>query len=126
MICGGVLVLLTEQVAVDQIRHQMADKRGGGMVQGESALVIGGNHSPQIGINAVPSREPTPEFALLAAERYRELLNALTTDELRNIAIAKMDGHSNNEIAQQLDLSPRSIERKLKLIRTIWLSENPK
>lgn len=121
-----VLVLLTEQVAIDEIRHQLADKRGGGRVQGESALANGEFHSSQFGMNGVPGREPTPEFALSAAERYRELLDALKTDELRSIAMAKMDGYSNNEIATQLDLSPRSIERKLNLIRKIWLSEASK
>jgi DNA-directed RNA polymerase specialized sigma24 family protein len=121
-----VLVLLTEQAAVDVIRHQLADKRGGGTVQGESAIANAKHDPSQFGINGVPGREPTPEFALAAAERYRELLTALTTDELRNIAMAKMDGYSNNEIAKQLDLSPRSIERKLNLIRKIWISESSK
>jgi DNA-directed RNA polymerase specialized sigma24 family protein len=74
-------------------------------------------------MNGVPGNEPTPEFAAMTVERYRALLDALTTDELREIAIAKMDGHSNQEIADLLDLSPRSIERKLNLIRAIWLGE---
>jgi DNA-directed RNA polymerase specialized sigma24 family protein len=117
-----ILVLLTEQTAVDEIRHQLASKRGGGTVQGESAL-LNRNDSSQLGINGVPGREPTPEFAAAAAERYRELLHALATDELRSIAIAKMDGHSTAEIAAHLQLSERTIERKLNLIRQIWLNE---
>ncbi len=121
-----VLVLITEQVSVDEIRKQLAEKRGGGGVQGESALDAGGFDSAHHGINGVPGREPTPEFALAAAERCRALLGALTSDELRDIALAKMNGYTNAEIADQLDLSVRSVERKLSLIRKIWLSESRK
>ncbi len=119
-----VLVLLTDQVAVDVIRRHLATKRGGGEIRGESALAgeaLSGE-SALLGINGVPGREPTPEFAALAVERYRRLLDALQSDELRDIAIAKMDGHSNDEIAAELNLSLRSIERKLSLIRSIWLA----
>ncbi len=120
-----VLVLLTDQVAIDEIRRHLAAKRGGGEIRGESALAagMGSNESVQLGMNGVPGREPTPEFAALAIERYRRLLDALKSDELRDVAIAKMDGHSNEEIAENLNLSLRSIERKLSLIRSIWLAE---
>ena len=116
-----VLVLLTEQTAIDQIRSQLADKRGGGEVRGESALwKRNAEPSSQVGMTLVEGREPTPEFATLAAERFRELLDALEDDELHNIAIAKMDGYSNHEIAERFDIGLRSVERKLNRIRTIW------
>ena len=119
-----ILVLLTDRVAVDLIRRHLAVKRGGGEVRGESALAGGAvsDQSAQIGMNGVPGPEPTAEFAAMAVEQYRRLLDALKSDELRSIAIAKMDGHSNEEIAAELDLSLRSIERKLGLIRSIWLA----
>lgn len=120
-----ILVIMTEQAAVDEVRHQLASKRGGGEVRGESALGHGTapGETGHVGLNDVPGREPTPEFAALTMERYRELLDALKSDELRDIAVAKMDGHSNLAIAELFDLSPRSVERKLNLIRTIWLAE---
>jgi DNA-directed RNA polymerase specialized sigma24 family protein len=120
-----ILVLMTEQVAVDEIRHRLAIKRGGGDIRGESAMAAGApaDASSLMGMNGVPGREPTPEFAALAVERYRELLAALQTDELREIAVAKMHGSSNDEIAASLNLSLRSVERKLNLIRSIWLAE---
>ena len=123
-----ILVLMTEQAAVDQIRQHLAAKRGGGETRGESAFAQGrpADATSQLGMNGVPGNEPTPEFAAMTVERYRQLLDSLGTDELRGIAIAKMDGHSNQEIADRFDLSLRSIERKLNLIRTIWLSEKPR
>ena len=66
------------------------------------------------------SREPTPEFAAQVSEQCRRLLDGLNDDGLREIAILKMDGFSNEEIAQQKDCTTRTVERKLHLIRTIW------
>jgi DNA-directed RNA polymerase specialized sigma24 family protein len=40
--------------------------------------------------------------------------------ELQQVALAKMDGYNNDEIARQLDCSIRTIERRLHLIRSIW------
>lgn len=119
-----ILVLLTDQVAVDQIRFNAAKKRGGGRVRGESALRASpGQGSSMDGMGQIVSQEPTPEFAALAAEQYRRLLDALQKDDLREIAIAKMHGSSNEEIATVLGLSVRSIERKLQLIRAVWTRE---
>ena len=42
-----------------------------------------------------------------------------------NIAVAlwRMEGYTVEEIAQRLGYAPRSIKRKLQLIRTIWEKE---
>jgi len=48
------------------------------------------------------------------------LLNALGNDLLRQVALAKMEGHSNEEIGQRFDLALRTVERKLALIRRVW------
>ena len=48
------------------------------------------------------------------------LLDRLQDDILRRIAVAKMEGYSNDEIARQLGVQTRTIERKLKLIRELW------
>lgn len=50
-----------------------------------------------------------------------ELLEILVDDELRSIALLKLMECTNPEIAEQLGISLRSVERKLRLIRTIWL-----
>ncbi len=115
-----VLVLLTERAAVDQYRKLTANRRGGGKVEGDP---IGSNDSECDGVRAIVDREPTPEFAVLAAEQYKQLLDTLDDDELRAIAVAKMEGMSNREISAQADLGLRSVERKLNLIRSIWMQE---
>jgi RNA polymerase sigma factor (sigma-70 family) len=69
------------------------------------------------------SREPTPEEAAEVADECRRLLEALPQPELRQIALWKVEGYTNEEIAAQLDCVPRTIERKLSRIRLLWKHE---
>ena len=68
--------------------------------------------------------EPTPAFAAQVAEECQRLLDRLGDETLRRIAVWKMEGFTNDEIAGQLDCSPRTVTLKLQAIRIIW-SEEP-
>ena len=61
----------------------------------------------------------TPEFAAQVAEECQRLLGLLP-EELRRVAVWKMEGHTNDEIASSLDCALRSVERKLERIRNLW------
>jgi RNA polymerase sigma factor (sigma-70 family) len=115
-----VLVMLTERKAVDQIRHLRAKKRGGCAARGESALDGSCSSSPAGGLAQVPDREATPAFAVMAADQFKRLLDALGNEELRRIALDKMAGYTNDEIAHRLGTALRNVERRLNLIRRIW------
>ena len=39
---------------------------------------------------------------------------------LRTIALRKLEGHTSEEIAAQLGISARTVDRKLELIREVW------
>jgi DNA-directed RNA polymerase specialized sigma24 family protein len=54
------------------------------------------------------------------AEECRILLDALGDDTLRQIALWKLEGYTNEEVADQLGCSLAGIGRKLRLIREIW------
>ena len=41
-------------------------------------------------------------------------------DGLRRIALLKMEGLSNREVATRLNCAERTIERRIKLIRNLW------
>jgi DNA-directed RNA polymerase specialized sigma24 family protein len=114
-----VLVMLTERKAVDAIRREAAAKRGGGRVRGDSAFGDGDSSSHN-GLNDIGDPNPTPEFAAMFTEECRRLFQLLDDSELRVVALLKMEGYSNEEIAESLDRVPRSIERKLNTIRQIW------
>jgi DNA-directed RNA polymerase specialized sigma24 family protein len=66
------------------------------------------------------SREPDPEFAAQAAEQCRYLLEQLADAGLRRVAVWKMEGYTNAEIAAQCGRSLGAVERKLRLIRDTW------
>lgn len=63
---------------------------------------------------------PTPEFALLVAEQIDALVISLGDETLRTIVALKLEGYTNEEIADKLDVSTRTIVRKLHRIRQEW------
>ncbi len=67
--------------------------------------------------------EPSPDFAAQMAEEVQRLLGVLGKDDLRALALWKMEGYSNDEIAARLGCVERTVERKLWLIRRIWEGE---
>jgi DNA-directed RNA polymerase specialized sigma24 family protein len=63
--------------------------------------------------------EPSPELAVMVAENCERLLDMLDASQ-RRIALLKLEGHSNAEIAQRLDCGVRTVERRLELTRRVW------
>ena len=56
-------------------------------------------------------------------EEFSRLYGLLTDDTLRQIVRGKLEGYTNAELAAQIQLSLRAIERKLQLIRRQWSQE---
>jgi RNA polymerase sigma factor (sigma-70 family) len=116
------LVVITARKAVDQVVYENRQRRGGGTLQGESRISPGASER-EAALEQVVGEEPTPEFAAQVAEEYQRLLELLADDTLRRVAIWKMEGFTNDEIAGRLECSRRSVARKLETIRIIWNSE---
>ena len=116
-----VLVTLTERKASALLRRQRRLKRGGGRVAPE--IDVAGPEEDLL--DHFAGSAPTPEFAALVAEEYRRRLAALPEESLRRVAVLKLEGYSNEEIAGRLGLGLRSVVRKLDLIRRTWLDEAP-
>jgi DNA-directed RNA polymerase specialized sigma24 family protein len=112
------LSTITARKAVRAVRHRGRQKRGGGRVLGESAFEFEGQTDE--GMAQFIDREPTPESAVQFAEDVDRLLEDLGNETLRTIALRKLEGHSSTEIAAELGISARSVDRKLELIREIW------
>ena len=116
-----ILVTITVRKVAESIRHQTRLKRGGGAVLGQSIKM--GDDEIDEGMNRVLSREPTPEAAAQLAEDYERLLQKLEDPTLRTVALQRLEGHSREEIAEQLGTSVRTVDRKLILIRLMWQEE---
>jgi DNA-directed RNA polymerase specialized sigma24 family protein len=119
------LMTITAHKAIDQTRQEGRTKRGGGRVRGESALAFGNPQDTDDGLAQVVGDSPTPEFAAMMAEEC-SLLLAQLDDDLRRIALAKMEDYTNQEIAARLDCSVSTVERGLRLIRKIWQTRPPR
>jgi DNA-directed RNA polymerase specialized sigma24 family protein len=115
------LATITARKAAHLARDATRHKRGGGSVRGESAFIdSNGDSEEAAGMESIIGNEPTPEFATQLAEEYDRLLASLKNSELASIARWRMEGYSTAEIAEKLDKSAPTIERKLRAIRTIW------
>jgi DNA-directed RNA polymerase specialized sigma24 family protein len=117
------LVKVTLRKALDQSERQRRKKRGGGRTRGESVLIEKHSDEREAGIEQIVGREPTPEFAAMVADECRRLLEALGDETLRRIAVLRMEGYGDAEIAAQLGCGLRTVGRKLELIRKAWQRE---
>jgi len=114
----ALLVTITVRKALKVVRREQRIHE-----LGESALGVNRDDSQcRPGWKEILGREPTPEFACQMAQRCRVLLDALSP-QLRLVALWKMEGFTNAEIAERLGCVVGTVERKLRVIRTIWEKE---
>ena len=68
-------------------------------------------------------RDPGRPLHLGGRDDLWRLLELLDEPELRQIALWKVEGYTNEEIAARLDCVPRTVERKVRRIRLLWNHE---
>jgi DNA-directed RNA polymerase specialized sigma24 family protein len=117
------LVIIADRKAIDLVQHERRQKRGGGKVRGESALDEAKGSSATAGLDGIADAAPTPELVAQMAEECQRLLGMLTEPKLRSIALWKLEGYTNEEIAAKLGCVERTVERKVRRIRAIWNQE---
>lgn len=101
-----ILFTLTRHKAIDLIRRETAPKHGGGAFQYWSGDVA----AEGLG----------PEDIVILDDQLSHLLGKLPDESFRKIARLKLKLHTVPEMAEILGYAPRTIERKLSLIRKIW------
>jgi DNA-directed RNA polymerase specialized sigma24 family protein len=119
------LVVITARKAMAQANRQGRQKRGGGRVVEEAVLFghgLGDADGSIAGLERIAADGPTPEFAAMMAEECRRLLDALDDESLKQVAVSRMEGYNNDEIADQLGCARRTVARRLDLIRKTWLA----
>jgi DNA-directed RNA polymerase specialized sigma24 family protein len=102
---------------VDLARHEGRRSRRCGEVLSLADLA-------EHGLEGIPDPDPTPELAAQVSEECRRLLDMLDDETLRSVAIWKLEGYSNHEIACKLECVDKTVERKLRTIRSIWARES--
>ena len=74
-------------------------------------------------LEQVLASEPEPGFEVQAAEECQRLMALLGDPQLEAVAQWRLEGLTVPEIAAQLGCSPRTVDRKLALIQTLWSEE---
>lgn len=116
------LLAITNQKAVDHMRRETRLKRGGGEVRGESIFAALDRQSAA-GLDGIAGDDAPPHFVAEMNEQFQRLLGLLRDDELRSIAVWRIEGCSVQEISGKINLTSRSVNRKLQLIRDKWMKE---
>ena len=114
------LVAISRRKASSHIVRETAAKRGGGKLRGESALAHPKGKDAAAGFDGVASPRPTPDEELELkeyADQIIQFLGGLSDRTLCDIAIWKSLDRTDTWIAEQLDCSTRTVERKRRLIR---------
>jgi DNA-directed RNA polymerase specialized sigma24 family protein len=76
-------------------------------------------------IEGLPGKEPPPDLVYQMTDECQKLFDRLPDESLRSVAGMKLEGYTNGEIAEHLGCGHRTVERKLQVIRQLWLDEDP-
>jgi len=116
----ALLVVITGRKIINRHRYENQACRDTSRTFSDS--VFQPTHSADLGVlSSLPSREPTPEFAAEVAEMSESLYSVLSEQDLRQLVTLKLEGYTNEEAADQLKVTRRTVQRKLERIRRIWL-----
>ncbi|MEM7478244.1 MAG: ECF-type sigma factor [Planctomycetota bacterium] len=107
----ALIVLITTRKLRAQWRRANSQKRSRHRIEGQPA---------ELTLSEAISREPTPEFVTEMMDDVKHLIETLDSDVLRRVALMKMDGLTNDEIATTIGCTRRSVLRKLERIRDYW------
>jgi DNA-directed RNA polymerase specialized sigma24 family protein len=109
------LMTIVMRKIADNHQHQSRRKRDQSRTQSLTDAFVNGDS-----IASLIDREMSPELAAECSEEVEQLIGSLQHEDLKSIAVMKMEGFTNQEIAHQIRCSLTSIERKLRTIREIW------
>ena len=115
----NLLVRITLRKARNAANRHLQGKRDVRREDDEAADRPGGEPPGTI-LDRIDSDGPTPAEAALLNEALERRFQMLKDPDLRQIALWKLEGYTNPEIAARLDCTLRTVERKLERIRTYW------
>lgn len=115
---------LLVSITIHKVWHVVRDEKRikrGGLYRELNQLA--GSSDALNAVSQLVGREPSPDLAAEVADEYERLVKSLNDDVLQQLAAWKLEGYTNAEIARKWNTSERTVERKLNLIRKIWINE---
>ena len=107
---------LLTTIALNKYRRQAtfdsAIKRGGNMQRGDIDRALRSECDQLSG-----------EEKLMMEEECERLLCLLGRNEIKQVALLKVEGYTNEEIATALSCTRRTVQRRLNFIRNVWSRE---
>jgi RNA polymerase sigma factor (sigma-70 family) len=116
------LVTITLRKARNLARDHHRDRRDIAREQTQSGAVNDDSSCPGWALEQMDDSAPSPEEAAALNEALERRLESLDSLELREIALWRLEGYTNREIADRLDCTERSVERRMERIRSKWTS----
>ena len=74
-------------------------------------------------LRSLASQTLEPDALASMSETLTYLLDSLSDPELRQIALGRLEGKTNAQIAESIDRSERTVERRVRLIRSQWSAQ---
>lgn len=116
----ALLVIITSRKIANQFRYEHQQRRNANLTLNESMLQSSDGSGFEL-LQSLPSHEPTPAFAAEVAEMSEYLMSKLPEPDLKKLVLLKLEGHTNEDIAELMKVTRRTVQRKLERIRRIWL-----
>jgi DNA-directed RNA polymerase specialized sigma24 family protein len=117
------LLCITHEKVVRIVRREQSEKRGSGRVFPEASMISKQPRDRRFSLDQLIGDAPSPDFVASLNDQSRLLMHSLPDDQLRRIATCRIEGYTVPEIAGEMAITPRSVERKLQLIRKKWSRE---
>ena len=77
----------------------------------------------EVSVDQLIARDPSPQMVSILNEEWQRLFALLPDDACRKIVRWKMEEHTDEEIADRLGITDRTVRRKMQLVRALWGDE---
>ncbi len=105
----SLLAVITVNKARRRVRDENRLRRGGGHTQHDSDV-----------LETLMSAQPDVSTTIMMQEECERLLAMLKRREVQLVALLKVEGYTNEQIASLLGCSRRAVQRRLNIIRRLW------
>lgn len=119
----ALLVVITSRKISNQYRFEHQQRRNVEHTLSESMLQPRDASNINV-LESLPSHEPTPAFAAEVADMSEYLLAQLPEADLKQLVLLKLEGHTNEDVAERMKVTRRTVQRKLERIRRLWLDSS--